>query len=160
MAIIEVDGLRKSYGGRPVVDGVSFTVGEGEIFGMLGPNGAGKTTTVECVEGLRRPDAGRVRVAGLDPAADRERVTGLLGVQLQQSALQGKLTVRELLELYGAFYPRPADWREPAGRLGLSERLGTRSTTPSCGTACAASSRRRPASPCWARPPTASRRSS
>lgn len=68
MSIIEVRGVRKAYGGRAVVDGVSFTVDEGEIFGILGPNGAGKTTTVECVEGLRTPDAGTVRVAGLDAA--------------------------------------------------------------------------------------------
>jgi ABC-2 type transport system ATP-binding protein len=126
MAIIEVDRLRKSYGGRTVVDGVSFAVEEGEIFGLLGPNGAGKTTTVECVEGLRRPDAGRVRLAGLDPVADRGRVTPILGVQLQQSDLQDKLTVREVLELYSAFYPRPADWRGLAERLDLTDRLGDR----------------------------------
>ncbi|WP_371478416.1 ABC transporter ATP-binding protein [Kitasatospora sp. NBC_00315] len=126
MAIIEVDGLRKSYGGRPVVDGISFTVEEGEIFGILGPNGAGKTTTVECVEGLRTPDAGSVRVAGLDPVADHHRVTQLLGAQLQESELQAKLTVREALELYAAFYPRPADWRPLAERLGLTDRLGSR----------------------------------
>jgi len=85
MPIIEVSGLRKVYGGRPVVDGVTFAVEEGEIFGILGPNGAGKTTTVECLEGLRQPDAGAVRVAGLDPRTDRAELTGLLGVQLQES---------------------------------------------------------------------------
>src|SRR5690242_21821057 len=95
MSVIEVTDLRRSYGGRPVVDGVSFTVQEGEIFGVLGPNGAGKTTTVECVEGLRVPDAGRVRVTGLDPIADHARVARVLGAQLQQSELQAKLTVRE-----------------------------------------------------------------
>ncbi|GAA2433541.1 ABC transporter ATP-binding protein [Streptomyces macrosporus] len=126
MPIIEVNGLTKAYGGRTVVDGVSFSVEEGEIFGILGPNGAGKTTTVECVEGLRTPDAGTVRVAGLDPVADHDRVTLLLGAQLQESALQAKLTVREALELYGAFYPRPADRRPLADRLGLAERLDTR----------------------------------
>ncbi|MFC4592074.1 ABC transporter ATP-binding protein [Sphaerisporangium corydalis] len=126
MAIIEVNGLRKAYGGRPVVDGVSFAVEEGEIFGILGPNGAGKTTTVECVEGLRVPDGGTVRVAGLDPVADHERVTPLLGAQLQESELQAKLTVREALELYSAFYPRPADWRPLAERLGLDGVLTTR----------------------------------
>ncbi|WP_155358855.1 ABC transporter ATP-binding protein [Acrocarpospora macrocephala] len=126
MPIIEVTGLRKSYGGRPVVDGVSFAVEEGEIFGVLGPNGAGKTTTVECVEGLRAPDAGQVRVAGLDPRADRARVTRILGVQLQQSALQENLTVREALQLYSAFYPAPADWRALAEQLGLTDRLGAR----------------------------------
>ncbi|MBC6462512.1 ATP-binding cassette domain-containing protein [Actinomadura sp. HBU206391] len=126
MPIIEVNGLRKAYGGRPVVDGVSFAVEEGEIFGVLGPNGAGKTTTVECVEGLRVPDAGEVRVAGLDPIGDHDRVTRLLGAQLQQSELQAKLTVREALELYAAFYSRPADWRSLAERLGLADRLDAR----------------------------------
>ncbi|MDU8994398.1 MULTISPECIES: ABC transporter ATP-binding protein [Streptomyces] len=126
MSVIEVTGLRKSYGGRPVVDGVSFAVEEGEIFGILGPNGAGKTTTVECVEGLRIPDAGRVRVTGLDPVADHEQVARVLGAQLQESELQAKLTVREALELYAAFYPRPADWRPLAERLGLTAKLTTR----------------------------------
>ncbi|GAA4059235.1 ABC transporter ATP-binding protein [Actinomadura miaoliensis] len=126
MPIIEVNGLRKAYGGRPVVDDVTFAVEEGEIFGILGPNGAGKTTTVECVEGLREPDAGAVRVAGLDPRTDRDQLTRTLGVQLQESELQEKLTVREALELYGAFYPDPADWRGLAERLGLTGKLTTR----------------------------------
>ncbi|MFD9506361.1 ABC transporter ATP-binding protein [Streptomyces mirabilis] len=126
MSVIEVTGLRKSYGGRPVLDGVSFAVEEGEIFGILGPNGAGKTTTVECVEGLRIPDAGRVRVTGLDPVADHEQVARVLGAQLQESELQAKLTVREALELYAAFYPHPADWRPLAERLGLTAKLTTR----------------------------------
>ncbi|MEU7427249.1 ABC transporter ATP-binding protein [Streptomyces sp. NPDC040750] len=125
-SVIEVTDLRKSYGGRAVVDGVSFAVEEGEIFGILGPNGAGKTTTVECVGGLRVPDAGRVRVTGLDPDADHERVAKVLGAQLQQSELQAKLTVREALELYAALYPRPADWRTLAERLGLTPKLDTR----------------------------------
>jgi ABC-2 type transport system ATP-binding protein len=126
MSVIEVSDLRKSYGGRAVVDGVSFTVEEGEIFGILGPNGAGKTTTVECVEGLRAPDAGRVRVTGLDPVTDHERVTRVLGAQLQQSELQAKLTIREALELYAAFHPHPLDWRPLAERLGLTPKLATR----------------------------------
>ncbi|WP_189264229.1 ABC transporter ATP-binding protein [Streptomyces fuscichromogenes] len=124
--VIEVTDLRKSYGGRAVVDGVSLAVEEGEIFGILGPNGAGKTTTVECVEGLRVPDAGRVRVAGLDPVADHEKVARLLGAQLQQSELQPKLTVREALELYASFYPGPLDWAPLAERLGLTGKLATR----------------------------------
>lgn len=125
-SVIEVTDLRKSYGGRAVVDGVSFAVEEGEIFGILGPNGAGKTTTVECVEGLRVPDGGRIRVAGHDPVADHEKVARVLGAQLQQSELQARLTVREALELYAAFYPHPADWRPLAERLGLADKLGTR----------------------------------
>ncbi|WP_202873668.1 ABC transporter ATP-binding protein [Kribbella speibonae] len=124
--IVEVSGLRKVYGGRVVVDDVSFGVDEGEIFGILGPNGAGKTTTVECVEGLRVPDGGRIRVAGLDPVADHAAVTQVLGAQLQESELQAKLTVREALELYAALYPNPADWRPLAERLGLTGRLDTR----------------------------------
>ncbi|TJZ54324.1 ABC transporter ATP-binding protein [Streptomyces piniterrae] len=126
MSVIEVSDLRKVYGGRAVVDGVSFSVEEGEIFGILGPNGAGKTTTVECIEGLRIPDAGSVKVAGLDPNTDHDRVTQLLGAQLQESELQAKLTVQEALELYSSFYERPADWRPLALRLGLTEKLGTR----------------------------------
>ncbi|TMR38628.1 ABC transporter ATP-binding protein [Actinomadura geliboluensis] len=126
MPIIEVNGLRKVYGGRPVVDDVTFAVEEGEIFGILGPNGAGKTTTVECLEGLREPDAGAVRVAGLDPRTERGELTRILGVQLQESELQEKLTVREALELYSAFYPDPADWRELAERLGITGKLASR----------------------------------
>ncbi|WP_330459904.1 ABC transporter ATP-binding protein [Streptomyces sp. NBC_00820] len=125
-SVIEVTDLRKSYGGRTVVDGVSLAVEEGEIFGILGPNGAGKTTTVECVEGLRVPDAGRVRVAGLDPVADHAEVSRLLGAQLQQSELQPRLTVREALDLYASFYPRPADRHALAERLGLGPKLDTR----------------------------------
>jgi ABC-2 type transport system ATP-binding protein len=126
MAIIEVNGLRKTYGGRAVVDGVSFAVEEGEIFGVLGPNGAGKTTTVECVEGLRVPDMGTIRVAGFDPVADHDRVTLLLGAQLQESELQPKLTAREALALHAECYPRPADWRSLAERLALTDHLDTR----------------------------------
>lgn len=126
MTVIEVTDLRKSYGGRPVVDGVSFAVEEGEIFGILGPNGAAKTTTVECVEGLRVPDAGRVRVTGLDPVTDHAATRRVLGAQLQRSELQDKLTVREALELYAAFYPHPQDWRPLAERLGLTPKSTTR----------------------------------
>ena len=126
MSIVEVNGLHKSYGGTPAVNGVTFAVEEGEIFGILGPNGAGKTTTVECVEGLRVPDAGTVRVAGYDPVTQRPEVARVLGVQLQHSELQPKLTVREALELYSAFYPSPTPWRPLAERLGLGPLLHRR----------------------------------
>ncbi|MGK5628878.1 ABC transporter ATP-binding protein [Streptomyces sp. URMC 123] len=126
MSLIEVNDLRKSYGGRPVVDGVSLAVEEGEIFGVLGPNGAGKTTTVESILGLRVPDSGTIRVCGLDPVADRAQMTLIVGAQLQESELQGKLTVAEALKLYAACYPRPADWRALAARLGLEGKLDTR----------------------------------
>ncbi|MFH8843042.1 ABC transporter ATP-binding protein [Streptomyces sp. NPDC017868] len=126
MTAIEVRGLHKTYDGRKVVDGVSFEVGEGEVFGILGPNGAGKTTTVECVGGLRTPDEGWVRVCGYDPATQRDELTRVLGVQLQESELQAKLTVREALDLYASFYERPVDPRELAERLGLAPHLRTR----------------------------------
>lgn len=125
MPIVEVTDLRKSYGGRTVVDGVNFHVDDGEVFGILGPNGAGKTTSVECLSGLRTPDSGVVRVAGLDPIRDHRAVTELLGTQLQESQLQPKLTVREALELYSSFYARPADGHALAERLGLGALLRT-----------------------------------
>jgi ABC-2 type transport system ATP-binding protein len=125
MSMIEVRGLRKLYGGRPVVDGVDFSVEDGEIFGILGPNGAGKTTTVECTAGLRRPDGGTISVAGMDPSSEGTRFREALGVQLQESRLPEKQTVAEALELYSGFYARPRDWRELAERLGLTEQRNT-----------------------------------
>ena len=123
-SVIEVQGLHKAYGGKVAVDDVSFTVAEGEIFGILGRNGAGKTTTVECVEGLRAPDRGRIRVLGLDPRRDRAELTQRLGVQLQDGQLPERLRVGEALRLYASFYADPADWRELADQLGLGGRLG------------------------------------
>jgi ABC-2 type transport system ATP-binding protein len=125
MAIIEVVDLVKTYDRKVAVDGVSFTVDEGEIFGILGPNGAGKTTTVECVEGLRTPDGGTIRVDGLDPRRDRAELRTRLGVQLQQSELPDRIRVGEALDLYASFYRDPADWRELLARLGLADRART-----------------------------------
>ena len=124
-AVIEVRGLTKRYGGRAVVDGISFHVDQGEIFGILGPNGAGKTTAVECLEGLRKRDGGEVRILGLDPKADGRRLHQRIGVQLQETQLQDKLKVREALELYASFYPDPADWHELLDRWGLAGQSGT-----------------------------------
>jgi ABC-2 type transport system ATP-binding protein len=126
VTIIEVRELRKVYGGTTAVAGIDLDVEEGEILGLLGPNGAGKTTTVECIAGLQRPTSGTVRVAGTDPAADRASATRLIGVQLQQAALQAKLTVREALQLYASFYDQPADGVAMAERLGLGPKLDTR----------------------------------
>ena len=125
MAIIEVDGLVKRYGAKTAVDGVSFAVEQGEIFGILGPNGAGKTTTVECVVGLRTQDAGTIRVAGLDPRTDGVELKELVGVQLQESKLPEKLTVGEALDLFSSFYRAPADWRELVETLGITEKVNT-----------------------------------
>ncbi|GAB3270677.1 ABC transporter ATP-binding protein [Kineosporia babensis] len=122
MAIIEVRGLRKTYGDVVAVDHIDLDVGEGEIFGILGPNGAGKTTTVESIAGLTRPTAGTVSVAGIDPYLDRVAATSMIGVQLQQAGLQGKLTVKEALELFASFYDDPADGLELAEQLGLGDK--------------------------------------
>ncbi|MFB9684831.1 ABC transporter ATP-binding protein [Amycolatopsis plumensis] len=121
MPLIEVTDLRKRYGTRVAVDGVSFTVERGEIFGILGTNGAGKTTTVECLQGLRQTDGGTISVLGLDPAADHAALTRRVGVQLQESQLPAKLRVREALELFASFYPEPADIDVLLEQLDLSE---------------------------------------
>ena len=126
MKVIEVAHLHKRYGADIAVDDVSFTVEEGEIFGILGPNGAGKTTTVECLAGLRRPDGGEVSVLGLDPRRDRDALRQVLGVQLQESGLPDKLTVREALALFASFYERPADPVALTERLGLGGKAGSR----------------------------------
>lgn len=122
---IDVRHLKKRYGARTAVDDISFTVAEGEIFGILGRNGAGKTTTVECLAGLRRPDSGDIRVLGLDPRHDHPALTRRLGVQLQDGRLPERIRVGEALELYASFYDDPADWRALAEQLGLGDRLRT-----------------------------------
>jgi ABC-2 type transport system ATP-binding protein len=120
--IVQVEGLRKVYGGTIAVDEVSFEVHEGEIFGMVGPNGAGKTTTIECLEGLRKPDAGSVRVLGLDPQRDGQTLRERTGMQLQQSNLPDRMRVWEALDLYASFYPHAADWHALLASLGLEEK--------------------------------------
>jgi len=116
---IEVLHLRKTYGDTTAVDDVSFSVAEGEIFGILGPNGAGKTTTIECALGLRSPDSGSIRVMGLNPGEDREELHLIVGAQLQASALPGLLKVGEILGLYRSFYRQPADVAAPKSAGGL-----------------------------------------
>ena len=105
--VITVEGLRQRYGNFVAVDDVSFQVDEGEIFGILGPNGAGKTTSIECIQGLRSYDSGDVRVLGLDPRTQVVALRQRIGAQLQDSALPGRLTVAEALELFGAFADKP-----------------------------------------------------
>jgi len=125
MNVIEVTDLRKHYGGRKAVDGVTFSVEEGEIFGILGPNGAGKTTTVESIAGLRTPDSGSISVLGLDPHRDRARLRTLVGVQLQESELPERITVREAIDLFASFYADPEDPRTLIGELGLEDKVDT-----------------------------------
>ncbi len=126
MPAIEVEHLQKRYGDTVAVADVSLTIEEGEIFGILGPNGAGKTTTVECIAGLREPDAGRISIMGLDPMADRDAVRGVLGIQLQESQQPDKLKVGEALELYASFYSQAADPEQLLGALGLLDKRETR----------------------------------
>jgi ABC-2 type transport system ATP-binding protein len=121
-SIIQVDKLRKNYGATIAVDDISFEVKEGEIFGMVRPNGAGKTTTIECLEGLRRPDGGSLRVLGVDPQREGKKLRVQTGIQLQQSNLPDRMKVWEALELYSSFYPHAADWQTLLAQLGLEEK--------------------------------------
>jgi ABC-2 type transport system ATP-binding protein len=122
--VIEVEALHKRYGSTVAVEDVSFDVAEGEILGILGPNGAGKTTTVECVEGLRRPDGGRVSVLGLDPTRDAGELRRRIGCQLQQSALPDHIRVREALDLFASVTPGGPDPAALLDRWGLADRSG------------------------------------
>ena len=122
MPVIEIQDLRKAYGDVKAVDGVSFAVEVGEVFGMLGPNGAGKTTTVEILEGLRPRDSGAVRVLGLDPGRESRDLKRQIGVQLQQVALYPRLRVVEVIELFASFYGRAGVADHLLALLGLEER--------------------------------------
>src|SRR5512136_2356427 len=124
-AIVQVEGLRKTYGATVAVEEVSFEVREGEILWMVGPNGAGKTTTIECLEGLRKPDSGTVRVLGVDPQREGHILRERTGMQLQQSNLPDRMRVWEALDLYGSFYPKAAEWNELLSQLGLEEKRNT-----------------------------------
>jgi ABC-2 type transport system ATP-binding protein len=126
MSVIEVDHLQKRYGETIAVADVSFSIEEGEIFGILGPNGAGKTTTVESIAGLREPDAGTIHVMGLDPLVDRDELRQVLGIQLQETQQPDKLQVVEALELYASFYERSADPDALLDALGLADKRNTR----------------------------------
>jgi ABC-2 type transport system ATP-binding protein len=123
-AIISVENLVKSYRDTVAVKGVSFQVGEGEIFGMVGPNGAGKTTTIECIEGLRQPDSGRLQVLGLDPLRQERQLRPQVGIQLQQAQLPDNLKVWEAMDLYASFYQHTVGWEELLADLGLEEKRG------------------------------------
>jgi ABC-2 type transport system ATP-binding protein len=123
VAVVSVVGLRKAYGSTVAVDGVSFEVRAGEVFGIVGPNGAGKTTTVECLEGLRAPDAGVVRVLGLDPQREGDALRERMGAQLQESALPARMRVGEAMSLFASFYAHPLSPRVLLDELGLADRV-------------------------------------
>ncbi len=121
-AAVEVRDLSKRYGQVEAIRGVSFEVAAGEIFGLLGPNGAGKTTTLECILGLRRPDAGSIALGGVDAIVQPGRAKLLVGAQLQDAALQDPITPRQALRLFAAFYRAPAGVDDLIGRFALSAK--------------------------------------
>jgi len=132
-AVIAVDDVRKAYGDVQAVDGVSFRVAKGEIFGLLGPNGAGKTTTMEMIEGLHAPDSGELHVLGMDVRRAASAIKRRIGVQLQTAALYPQLTVTELLELFGSFFGRRPATDRLLEDLELTEKRNARTKTLSGG---------------------------
>jgi ABC-2 type transport system ATP-binding protein len=130
---IVVENLAKSYDGLEALRGISFEVGEGEVFGLLGPNGAGKTTTVEILEGYRARDAGRVSVLGFDPGEAPRGLRERIGVVLQQSELFSTLTVREYLQMFAGYYDRRRDVDRVVEHVGLTEKRDARVKTLSGG---------------------------
>src|SRR5271167_1383914 len=131
--VIEVRGLRKSYGETEVVRGIDLQVRHGEVFAFLGPNGAGKTTTVEILEGYRSRNAGLVSVLGLDPAAADRRWRSRVGLVLQSCTMPAELTVRELVGLYAGYYPHPRGVDESIELVGLTGQSDARTTQLSGG---------------------------
>src|SRR6476620_3152479 len=124
--VIQVSGVRKTYGSMVAVDEVSFDVHEGEIFGLIGPNGAGKTTTMECIEGLRSPDRGSIAVLGLDPFRDVYKLQDRIGVQLQQAQLQKRIKVWEAVYLWASLYQKKSsDGEDLLAQLGLTDKRNT-----------------------------------
>jgi ABC-2 type transport system ATP-binding protein len=118
---VTVEHLVKKYGHLVAVNDVSLSIHEGEIFGIIGPNGAGKTTTVECISGLRAPDSGSIRVYGLSPQKDRNKIREFVGVQLQESALPPRIKVREVVKLFASFYSNPLDPDQLLEALGIEQ---------------------------------------
>lgn len=119
---VVVEDLRKRYGTLEAVRGVSFDVAAGEIFGLIGPNGAGKTTTIECILGLREPDSGTINVCGIDARRQPAEVKERIGAALQATSLQDRITPREALELFGAFYRRRTPAAELLDRFSLTAK--------------------------------------
>jgi len=119
--VLSVENFRKTYQSVVAVDGISFQVQRGEIFGLLGPNGAGKTTTLECLEGLRTPDSGKLRVAGIDPAKQFSQLRDVMGVQLQTSGLPENITVEESIRLFCSYHKIPPSY-DLIDRLDLGQK--------------------------------------
>ncbi len=122
--VLSVKDLCKAYDSFVAVNGISFEIQRGEIFGLLGPNGAGKTTTMECLEGLRKPDGGQLRILNADPSREPRKLHNLIGVQLQTSSLPGSMTVNEAMKFFCSYH-------RVAPRYDLLERLGLKAKTNS-----------------------------
>ncbi|MFW6270642.1 MAG: ATP-binding cassette domain-containing protein [Bacillota bacterium] len=130
---INVNGLKKNFGTIKAIDGITFKVKSGSVFGMLGPNGAGKTTTIETLVGLYERDGGEVKVLGLDPERDLQKLKSRIGVQLQSPSLFPRLTVKEILKLFASFYPNPLGVNDVISRVGLEKKQKERVKTLSGG---------------------------
>ena len=120
--VISIKDFTKSYDDFVAVDQISLGVDEGEIFGLLGPNGAGKTTTLECLEGLRQPDSGELRILGIDPQQEPGKLRNMIGVQLQTSGLPDNMTVEESLKIFSAYHGVSPRF-DVLTRIGLEEKL-------------------------------------
>ncbi|MFO7928865.1 MAG: ABC transporter ATP-binding protein [Candidatus Humimicrobiaceae bacterium] len=121
-AIVEVKNLSKHYGSLAAVDGISFDIGKGEIFGLLGPNGAGKTTTVEIIEGLRKADGGSVFVCGMDALREPGRIKEIIGVQLQSTSMYDRIRVKEAIDLFGSYYRKAIPSPKILDLVSLNEK--------------------------------------
>ena len=130
---VDVQDLQKRYGEVRALDGATFALASGEVFGLLGPNGAGKTTAVECILGLRRPDAGRITVLGLEHGAGSRQIKARTGAQLQTTGLYPRLSAREVVELFGRLFPRALPAGQVLELVGLEEKAGARSADLSGG---------------------------
>jgi ABC-2 type transport system ATP-binding protein len=133
LAAIEVEDLQKSFGTVRALAGISFTVADGETVAVLGPNGAGKTTAMEILEGYQRPDGGRARVLGMDPATGRSEFRQRIGIVLQEAGVDAYLSVREVVTRYAELYRRPRDVREVVHLVGLDEKAEARAQSLSGG---------------------------
>jgi len=130
--VLKVQDFHKSYGDFKAVSGISFEASRGEIFGLLGPNGAGKTTTLECLEGIRQGDSGRLNILGVDPSREPQKLNNLIGVQLQSSGLPADMTVGEAMKFFSAYHG-VAPRYDLLDRLGLEEKRRTKYSQLSTG---------------------------
>ena len=133
MAIVVVEDLHKHYGDNHALQGVTFSIEDGEVFAVVGPNGAGKTTAVEILEGHRQRSSGRVEVLGFDPQTGGRLFRERIGVVLQEAGMDDRFSVRELASLYAGFYPRPRDVDEVIELVGLTGKADERTKTLSGG---------------------------